>query len=301
MYDVIEVLQKIIPCSFVVRRNAEAIISQRNLNALYDKEDVLQLLKTVHIETRTRCNSKCVFCAANPSTDPRPDQYMPVNTYNKIIDGLAEFNFKNRVSPYCNNEPLMDDRIYDFIKYAKENLPQAKIELKTNGILLDIEKLDKLFDSGLDLLHISDYENSKKSSENLKQLFADNNDRYSGKLIYGHGTYYSNEGKVNRAGTNPSMPEAKPLINCFCYRPFEMLTFTADGRAAACSNDLFFENIMGNVNENSVKEIFNGENFHKIRKDVLEYNRSSWQACSKCDYLGLTKKYDFKCLFKPLL
>ncbi|MHC4873563.1 MAG: radical SAM/SPASM domain-containing protein [Planctomycetota bacterium] len=301
MYDILEVLQKIIPCRFVARRNAEAMISQRSLREVYNTEDVLKLLKTVHIETRTRCNSKCVFCAANPSTDPRPDSYMPVETYHKIIDGLAEFNYENRVSPYCNNEPLMDDRIYDFVKHAKERLPQATIELKTNGILLDLEILDKLFDSGLDLLFISDYENSKKSSENLKKLYADNNDRYSGKIIYGHGTYYSNEGKVNRAGTNPAMPDTKPLINCFCYRPFEMLTFTADGRAAACSNDLFFENTMGNVNECTVKEIFNGESFQKLRKDVLEYNRTNWQACSKCDYLGLTNKYNYRCLFKPLL
>ena len=86
---------------FIIRKSAEALIKQRDLEEIYNKEIILKRLSTVHIETRTRCNSLCTFCAANTKSEIRDDLSMQRETYKKIIDGLAEFDYRNR--EYCGN------------------------------------------------------------------------------------------------------------------------------------------------------------------------------------------------------
>ena len=108
---------------FVCKKNYKSFIQQRKLHERLKNVDFLDLLTTVHIETRTRCNSLCSYCAANPKFDRRDDKCMTEETYRKIIDGLAEINYSRRVSPYCNNEPLLDDNIYSYVAYAREKLP----------------------------------------------------------------------------------------------------------------------------------------------------------------------------------
>ena len=86
-----------------------------------------------------------------------------------------------------------------------------------------------------------------------------------------------------------------------CYRPFEMLVFTADGRTSGCSNDLYLENNLGNVNEQHVADIFSGRQINLLRKQLLEGDRTSFEACKKCDYYGMTKHYNYKSAYKPLM
>ena len=170
---------------FVIRKSAEALIKQRDLEEIYDKESILKRLTVVHIETRTRCNSLCTFCAANTKDEIREDRSMLMETYKKIIDGLAEFDYQNRVSPYCNNEPLMDSSIFDFIGYTRKKLPKCIIEIKTNGMLLNEKKLVQLFDTGIDILYINDYMISEKSSKKIHQVY----EKYKG--IYPRKIYLS--------------------------------------------------------------------------------------------------------------
>jgi len=272
---------------FIIRKSAEALIKQRNLEEIYNKESILKRLSVVHIETRTRCNSLCTFCAANTKHEIREDRSMQLETYKKIIDGLAEFDYQNRVSPYCNNEPLMDSSIFDFIEYTRKKLPKCIIEIKTNGMLLNEKKLEGFFDSGIDILYINDYMISEKSSK---------------KIYFSQAHYETTEDRINnRAGTNPRMEESSSHKHNFCYRPFEMATFTADGTMAACSDDFYLENNIGNIHENSFIELFTGEKINALRKDLLNFNRSNFKACAKCDNYGISHQYDFSSFYKNLL
>ena len=87
----------------------------------------------------------------------------------------------------------------------------------------------------------------------------------------------------------------------FCYRPFEMATFTTDGTMAACSDDFYLENNIGNIHENSFIELFTGEKINALRKDLLNFNRSNFRACAKCDNYGISHLYDFSSFYKNLL
>ena len=298
------VLDKSFPRSkdFIIRKSAEALIKQRNLEEIYNKESILKRLSVVHIETRTRCNSLCTFCAANTKHEIREDRSMQLETYKKIIDGLAEFDYQNRVSPYCNNEPLMDSSIFDFIEYTRKKLPKCIIEIKTNGMLLNEKKLEGFFDSGIDILYINDYMISEKSSKKIYQVYEKYKEVYPGKIYFSQAHYETTEDRINnRAGTNPRMEESSSHKHNFCYRPFEMATFTADGTMAACSDDFYLENNIGNIHENSFIELFTGEKINALRKDLLNFNRSNFKACAKCDNYGISHQYDFSSFYKNLL
>ncbi len=295
------IIRSIFSEDYVCKRNYKAFIKQRGLYDRLQNADFLDLLTTVHIETRTRCNSLCSYCAANPKFDRRDDKSMTEETYHKIIDGLSEINYSKRVSPYCNNEPLLDENIYSYVAYAREKLPHATIELKTNGTVLNENKLKQLFDNGLDRLYVNDYQVSSHGSARLKALYDEYKDTYQGKFSYSPANYDNQEYKLNRAGTNPSKSALSEPNQFFCYRPFEMIVFTADGRMASCSNDFYLENNIGNIHNASLRELFTGERVQSLRKHLMEYDRSSFEACSKCDYVGLSVRHDYSCLFKFFL
>ena len=295
------IIRSIFSEDFVCKRNYKSFIKQRNLHERLRNSDFLDLLTTVHIETRTRCNSLCAFCAANPRVDRRDDRSMSTDTYHKIIDGLSEISYSKRVSPYCNNEPLLDNNIYSYIAYTREKLPKATIELKTNGSVLDEIKLRRLFDNGLDKLYINDYQVSSTASRRLEALYDTYKDTYQGKFFYCLRGYAEQTSKLNRAGSNPSKSALTEPKKYFCYRPFEMIVFTADGKMACCSNDFYLENNIGNIHNASLRELFTGERIQTLRKRLMEYDRSSFEACRKCDYAGLSVGHAYSCLFKFFL
>ena len=77
--------------------------------------------------------------------------------YTTIIDQLYEINYNGRVALMLSNEPLLDDRLEDMIVYAKAKSQRLFLDITTNGRLLTVELVDRLFRLGLDNININDY------------------------------------------------------------------------------------------------------------------------------------------------
>lgn len=107
----------------------------------------------VHIETFSVCNMNCSYCIYPLTRKTR--EKLPTKVVYKVIDSIDasdpgfEYVAFNQL-----NEPLMDNRIFDFIKYAEErSLP---VNLITNGLLLGSEKIRKnLIDASPSMIKIS--------------------------------------------------------------------------------------------------------------------------------------------------
>ena len=63
--------------------------------------------------------------------------------HEKICRQLSEVNYKGILSYSGFNEPMLNKNIYKNLKQAKNFLPLAKIELVTNGDVLNIARLKK--------------------------------------------------------------------------------------------------------------------------------------------------------------
>ena len=66
-----------------------------------------------------------------------------------LLSRLKEIRFKGLVSMFNNNEPLLDKRLAEIIARFKRELPDARIEIYTNGLLLDMEVAMRLWLNGL--------------------------------------------------------------------------------------------------------------------------------------------------------
>ena len=66
---------------------------------------------------------------------------------------------------FCHRVHL---NIYNLINYAKSKLPQARIEIISNGDVLNAKRLKKLYESGLDRIQISLYDGEEQHLEFVK-------------------------------------------------------------------------------------------------------------------------------------
>ena len=62
-------------------------------------------------------------------------------------------------------EPLLDKNIFNLISSVRTYLPESNIEMVTNGDVLNISRLKKLFVSGLNKLLISAYDGKEEADE----------------------------------------------------------------------------------------------------------------------------------------
>ena len=274
-------------------------LKQKYLKELND--DTSPLPRIIHIETRTKCNGICAFCPASINNDQREDISMSRDLIEKILDELARLNFTSRLSFYNNNEPFLDERIYDIIASARIKLPLSYLELKTNGLTLDLGKITKIFNAGLDTLYINDYSSDKKHHGNILKLIEDLDTvrRFKGHYEPKFNIYYdriqiglrdSNAVLNSRAGTSPNKPKPNKAITQPCFRPMEMMTISPSGTVGLCSEDFHYRSNMGNINNESLLNIWMSERWITLRKDLASGNRKNTDICSECDYKGYTSE-----------
>ncbi len=268
----------------------------KNIFLEYFKIKTLPLPRIIHVETRSRCNEFCKFCPASVNNDNRKDVYMTRGLVNKIIDELKDADYYNRLSFYNNNEPFLDERIFEIIKLAREKLPRAYLELKSNGLLLDTDKILKIFNCGLDMLYINYYSGSHKAKE-IDKIKADLKKirRFKGHLEAGQyferiKIYSRDPSQVmgSRAGASPNKNYIGSPLKKICFRPFEMLAISPDGSVSVCSEDFHHVINMGNVSDESLFKIWSSDKWNDIRIKLIAGNRSCSVPCSKCDYKGYT-------------
>lgn len=123
----------------------------------------------ISIETINRCNSTCSFCPASRISDKRPFAKMEEGLFYKIIQELSEVEYDGYLNLYVNNEPFMDKRIEEWYQYAKENLPNAKMLLYTNGTLMTPERFQKIIPY-IDKMIINNYTENFKIHENIQKI-----------------------------------------------------------------------------------------------------------------------------------
>jgi radical SAM protein with 4Fe4S-binding SPASM domain len=68
-----------------------------------------------------------------------------------------------------------------------------------------------------------------------------------------------------------------------CPMPFLCMYIRANGDVIQCFNDWSKTHVLGNINTNTLREIFNSEKYMKIKQNLLDSNLDSNAICRKCD------------------
>lgn len=230
----------------------------------------------VNIETNTICNRTCHFCLYGIRSKV-PANPMSASLFFRIIDQLAEMRFAGRLSLFSTNEPLTDKRIYEFIRYASLMLPNSYHTLVSNGDLLNRERLDKLFASGLDLLLLNSYDDHALQRNYGFYEYALK--QYPNKILHTDRTIYDDWD--SRAGHIKKY--FKTTAQGFCDLPNYALYINPKGRVLSCCHDFDEQNTMGDVNRQTLREIWYGQRFSALRKRLNQGDRSVSELCDGCD------------------
>jgi len=264
---------------------------QRNIEKMRDKHRSLKnrLFTHVNIETTSQCNNNCSFCPVSTINNQRPLVKMRHKIFVKIINDLVDLNFSGKIYPFINNEPLLDGFILDKVRYIRQKLPKATIHIETNGILLTLKLAYALFEF-VDTIKINDYADNDKDYKNftlrtrdfLKKIDKDKIKR-DVDLIVCH--RLKNQLLSDRSGKVEGRIISQTNVNKFCNFPFYQLNINPKGKIFVCCRDTYWEEIIGDIKENSLEEIWNNNKYNEIRDAFLNDKRIC-SVCRKCSSNG---------------
>lgn len=269
----------------------------------------------VSIETFAKCNASCTFCPY--TTLDRIGTRMPDEMIDRIIEELKDHPWQFMISPFKVNEPLLDKRLIPICRKINWELPRAHLRLFSNGSALtdkhieDIATLERVvhfwvslneheadaykavmgLDFGrtcanLDRLHeavrlgtfphrvvISKVrecnETPTERDEAFEEFVRSRWPLFSACLIKRDGWIDYTE------ATDKEVPDTS------CGRWYE-LSITATGKVSLCCMDGAAEYPVGDLNEQTLFEVYNGRGLRERR--VKEMSRKCVSPCNRCTY-----------------
>ena len=259
-------------------------------------EDAGEFPKVILIDTISYCNLRCSMCVHKDMV--RKKGIMPWGLFTKIIDEIAEMDRNVRVWMVFFGEALILKRrkpsIFDMIKYAKSR-GLTDVVLNSNANLLDEESARKLIESGLDAIYIGidafnpetyakirvggNYQKAVKNTINLIHLKKSLNSEKPEVVVQfvemdmnsrekeGFIDFWKKQGAIVKIRPKVSwagMIDAPNLIldsreRWPCHWAMQTMSITDTGKVVTCAVDLDAKYVAGDVNEQSIKEIWNGE------------------------------------------
>lgn len=250
--------------------------------ALYEKQS---LFNHIEIETINRCNGVCSFCPVNSKIDPREKKIMEEALFKSIVEQLAGMDYAGRFTTFSNNEPLLDERIIEFNRYARERLPKARMHLYTNGTLLTLDKFKALTEV-LDELIIDNYQQELKLIKPCKEIqeYIKRHPELVKKVTIV--LRKPQEILTSRGGTAPNRKDIEDYSKDRCLLPFKQLIVRPDGKISLCCNDAVGTYTLGDLTKERILDIWYGPRFQMVRKYLYE-GRENWGRCRYCDTFSM--------------
>lgn len=268
--------------------------------------------KIVGVEVTNLCNLECVMCPHSEMT--RPKGTMEIDTFHRLIDeikGRAEI-----VNLYGVGESLLVKNFFDYCAYAKgAGLTTC---LSTNATVITPKITEKLVDCGLDFLILAvdgasqaTYEQIRVGGEFEKtiakcKLLLQEKIRKNASLniclqiISMEAT--SEDVRRQKAMFTPEEQRAinqfriKPHFDQFaqipqkvkhrtpCFFLWDMMNITWDGKVSLCCFDYDSSHAVGNIQEQSVGAIWNGELIRQYRKKHRARQFDDMTMCKTCSF-----------------
>jgi radical SAM protein with 4Fe4S-binding SPASM domain len=225
------------------------------------------------------------------------------------------------IHPFLNGEMFMNKNWDEYIEYARR-IKDVHLSIFTNGSLLNEENAKKLIELEVDSVNISFDGVSKEIYEKIRVNL--NFDEVSKNII--NFVNLRNKMKAKKLIITISiikMEETQKLLNDFvkkwskivdkvtveefstwcnkirnneinfsfqqahpCIRLWHHLVVLVNGDVALCCLDYDGEVILGNIKENTIKEIWNSEKIQEYRKMHMNREFNKLILCSKCNFLS---------------
>ena len=275
------------------------------------------------IEVSSQCNLKCPFCSRTQriaeGTWRKPGN-IDMSLYKTTIDQAAEAGVY-ALNLNVIGEPFIHKGLTEMVRYAKDK-GIVDIFFHTNGVLLTEKKSRELIASGLDKLIVSfdspykekyervrtgaKYEHVLKNIKRFQEIRAEMNsitpvtrlnfiklpgvtkqeiqdiiDLFS-PIVDSIGLldYIESDNSVRATAKFPKDYKS----NFVCSQLLTRMTVYDDGRVFPCCSDYDDGLQIGDLNNQTVEEVWNSKELNAIRKKHFDGKFYELDACAKCDY-----------------
>jgi len=274
---------------------------------------------SITLDTTSYCNSRCTMCAYPDIVGDLPMGYVGEPLFEKVVTDFAEIGRRNDFIPeinFCNvAEPFMDPRIIEHTEKCV-NLGM-NVYFNTNARALTKERTDQLKQIGffgrfvLNVSGISPdvYERvmgvpQDGVLENVDYLIA-NHSREKIKVQasvvdwpkseFGKARRYWRERNVrfspilpnSRAGlvTKLKPSESLRVMDCSWNRILRQMIVTFEGIVLLCCQDMRQQVKVGDLRQQSIEEVWNGNDFCEVLKKIYSPEHSGNDLiCADCSF-----------------
>ena len=276
--------------------------------------------RIVHIENTNACPARCVMCPMDIMQ--RSTGLMPFELFERLVRECATQPEVRELHLHGFGEPLIDKSIANKVALAKY-LGIAHTYIVTTGSLLTQKVARNLIESGLDGIKFSFYGMSKQTYEsihqrldfdktvrNIEQFFemrdclkASNPsvrfqfnrelsppeefdqfiDHWRPYMDQDRGDRFLVTGLHNWAGGKEFNALKRPEHERHCAWPFRDIQILWDGRVVPCVFDYDAVQVMGDVNQTSIAEVWHSQPYEDFRRIWREQRSFSTPLCAACD------------------
>lgn len=238
----------------------------------------VQFPLAVEIEINSDCNMACPYCP-NSIAQRKEKGHMDKGLFVEILSQLKSFEYNGRISYHFYNEPTLSPHLTEYVKLTREFLPQARIDLYSNGTLLDKEKIEELCSAGVDKFSLTKH--FKADTNALETALKDLPENTKERLRINS---YKDLSLTNRGGSlQIKVKNHKAPLNLPCFIPNCAVVITVKGNVVPCYEDYFQKHVMGNVSENHLLDIWNSENYQQFRQKLKAGQRDLLEVCKDCN------------------
>ncbi|RJQ47071.1 MAG: radical SAM protein [Gaiellales bacterium] len=300
--------------------SAKALIKNK---ALRGEEIVTGFPSRINVEPTNQCNLRCNMCPRKDLT--RPVGEIDMGLFGKIADEISR-HAPAEVRLHKDGEPLMAPHIFDLIDHIKTVAPSTLLNMDTNALLLDEEKAGRILDSKLDVLLFSvnaataeTYRQVRGSTKfdqvvgNIERFLAMRAERgyvwpkVKVQLIVMAETRDEIGLFKEKWGSHDVDVLLIPAINWGGHRPevqslmqlpgkrypctylFNSFSINWDGKVSFCNVDFNHLGIIGDLNEQSIEEIWQGPGMERYRRLHKEGRWDEIDLCRDCNYWAYTR------------
>jgi len=274
------------------------------------------------VEPTNACPYRCFMCPRGQGRMTRPVGYMPLTTFQRVLSQVSPFQKMLRLhhfgEPVLHPElPLFismarDAGLIPLISVNPSSLTEKLIRKLVEGRIgivvfsLDSLRSDRLHDirgvkktaeycldmidafislsreSGSPVFKVIQMV-SLTANEDERQTFLALKDQYPEEDVYlyisGNFGFGDIELVKETCRGGDSRLEAERVL---CRAPFDDIVVLWNGDVAVCCYDYDGSNVIGNINDSSVKKIWSSEKASALRRRFLEKDTRDLTVCGKC-------------------
>ncbi|MBK7105723.1 MAG: SPASM domain-containing protein [Ignavibacteriae bacterium] len=278
----------------------------------------MEFPELISLEIASSCNLSCIHCAPHLKKfkdEVRKFGILEIELFNQLMDEI-DLQGKRNIALHKDGEPLLHPKIFEILERVKKNINHT-VYITTNAHQLKEKICQSILVNKIDVLNFSigaateefyskvRGKNFTKVIDNIK-LFLElrNNSEWKPKVLVQiirlpqfeemeneinefkkFWTNYDVELQIWNQLTWGVFENKENKLNRYpCYSLWESTFINSDGKASACCMDWQQKLIIGDTNQNKIKDIWQSEAQQNLRKIHIEKRENELSTCPTCNY-----------------